>query len=394
MLLGVSGGIAAYKAARSPAAASRAGADVTVVMTASADRFVGADTFAALTGKPVHTVAVGAARHGPARRLAHEADVAVVAPATANVLAKLAHGLADDLLTVDAARGRLPARDRARHAHRDVGAPGDPRQRRDARRARASGSSGPVSGPLAHGDEGMGRLAEPEDIVAAVEAAARARAGPRRDAASSSPPGPTHEPLDPVRFIGNRSSGKMGVALAAEAVARGADVHAGRSGPGIGRAAGRRATSCASTTAEEMRAPSCAEVAGGRRRRDGRRRRRLPSRSAVAEQAQEGVGRARARPRADARHPARAGRAPRRRPVLVGFAAETADLEAAGRQQARGEAPRPHRRERGGREPAPGSASDTNDAMILAADGADEPLADVDEARARRARSATGSRSS
>ena len=136
VLLGITGGVAAYKSAHLARLLTAAGAEVTVVMTESATRFVGPDTFAALTGRPVHTSLWERPGEVLHVRLAHEADLAIVAPATANLLAKLAHGLADDLLTSTLLEYARTAGDRARDAHRDVGAPRDPRQRRDARGAR------------------------------------------------------------------------------------------------------------------------------------------------------------------------------------------------------------------------------------------------------------------
>ena len=146
-------------------------------------------------------------------RLAHEADVAVVAPATANVLAKLAHGLADDLLSGDAARGDVPAGPRARDALRDVGASGDPSATCELLRSRGATIVGPATGPLAHGDEGVGRLAEPEDVVAAVRsvlATARPRGSSTADHvgadARADRPGPIRrEPLH--RQDGRRARG-------------------------------------------------------------------------------------------------------------------------------------------------------------------------------------------
>ena len=133
-----------------------AGADVTVVMTEAATRFVGPDTFAALTGNPVHTSLWERPGEVLHVRLAHEADLVVVAPATANLLARLAHGAADDLLTVDAPRVRRTARRGARDAHGHVEHPAT-RANVAALEARGVRFVGPVEGALAHGDEGMGR---------------------------------------------------------------------------------------------------------------------------------------------------------------------------------------------------------------------------------------------
>ena len=191
-------------------------------MTENATRFIGPDTFSALTGEPAHTSLWERPGEVLHVRLAREADVAVVVPATANVLAKLAHGLADDLLSATLAGGDVSVGDRARDALGDVGAPRDPQANVGILAERGVTFVGPATGPLAHGDEGIGRLAEPEDVVAAVRGAlAPDDLAGRRVLVTS---GPTHEPIDPVRFLGNRSTGKMGAALAAEALGRGAAV--------------------------------------------------------------------------------------------------------------------------------------------------------------------------
>ena len=222
VLLGVTGGIAAYKACVLTRLLTQAGAAVQVVMTPSATRFVGTDTFAALSGRPTYTQVweePGSVLHV---RLARGADVAVVAPATANVIAKLSGGIADDLLTSTLLEATCPL----------VVAPAmhsgmweHPATQANVRALEERGTVvvGPASGRLAAGDEGVGRMAEPEDILAAVEeAASRGRdlAG-RRIVVTA---GPTWEPIDPVRFVGNRSTGRMGFAVAREAFARGADV--------------------------------------------------------------------------------------------------------------------------------------------------------------------------
>jgi len=222
VLLGVTGGIAAYKACVLTRLLTQAGAAVQVVMTPSATRFVGTDTFAALSGRPTYTEVweePGSVLHV---RLARGADVAVVAPATANVIAKLSGGIADDLLTSTLLEATCPL----------VVAPAmhsgmweHPATQANVRALEERGTVvvGPARGPLAAGDEGVGRMAEPEEILASVEeAASRGRdlAG-RRIVVTA---GPTWEPIDPVRFVGNRSTGRMGFAVAREAFARGADV--------------------------------------------------------------------------------------------------------------------------------------------------------------------------
>jgi phosphopantothenoylcysteine decarboxylase/phosphopantothenate--cysteine ligase len=189
-------------------------------MTESATRFVGPDTFAALTGRPVHTSLWERPGEVLHVRLAHEADVAVVAPATANVLARLANGIADDLLTSTLLEATCPLV-LAPAMHSGMWNAAATRRNVERLSERAM-LVGPTEGSLAHGDAGIGRMAEPEDVFAAVLGSIRpADLDGRRIVVTA---GPTHEPLDPVRFLGNRSSGRMGVAIAAEAASRGADV--------------------------------------------------------------------------------------------------------------------------------------------------------------------------
>jgi phosphopantothenoylcysteine decarboxylase/phosphopantothenate--cysteine ligase len=231
VLLGVTGGIAAYKSAILARLLRGAGAEVTCVLTEAATRFVGADTFSGLTGRPAFTTLWERPGEVLHVRLAHEAEVAIVAPCTANMLAKLAHGLADDLLTSTLLEygGPLVV---APAMHTGMWTSRATQANVAALRERGVRIAGPATGPLAHGDEGPGRMAEPDELFdAVVEAAAEepiqtttrtwdALAGKRVLVTA----GPTHEPIDPVRFVGNRSSGKMGVAIAAEAHARGAHV--------------------------------------------------------------------------------------------------------------------------------------------------------------------------
>ena len=224
VLLGVTGGIAAYKSAHLTRLLTSAGAVVTVVMSESATRFVGPDTFAALTGRPALTSLWERPGEVVHVRLAHETDLEVVAPATANVIAKLAAGIADDLLTSTLLeyRGPLaiaPAMHTGMWEHPATS--GNVQILRD----RGVRIAGPVAGPLAHGDEGMGRMAEPDAIV--EEAIAALTSGSPSDLAGRLvvvTAGPTYEAIDPVRFIGNHSSGIMGVAVASEAARRGAQV--------------------------------------------------------------------------------------------------------------------------------------------------------------------------
>ncbi len=215
ILLGVTGGIAAYKACTLVRLLVRAGHDVHPVVTAGAERFVTAETFRALARVPVST--------SPYPHL-EPFDLLVVAPLTANTLARLAHGLADDLLT-EAALAHAgpvlvaPAMNARMWEH--------PATRRNAETLRARGVElvGPAEGELAEGEVGQGRMAEAAEIAARIEELLGAPAGGalrgRRVLVSA---GGTREPLDAVRFVGNRSSGRMGVALAEEARSRGADV--------------------------------------------------------------------------------------------------------------------------------------------------------------------------
>jgi phosphopantothenoylcysteine decarboxylase/phosphopantothenate--cysteine ligase len=226
ILLGVTGGIAAYKSAHLARLLTGAGAELQVVMTPAATRFVGPATFAAISRRPVHSDVFERTDVVLHVRLAHQAELAVVAPATANVLAKLSLGLADDLLTsvLLEATGPLvvaPAMHSGMWQH--------PATQANVRTLAERGAVvvGPATGPLAAGDEGVGRMAEPEEIFAAVARALGAAGGPVRDLAGHRilvTAGPTWEPIDPVRFVGNRSTGKMGYRVAAEAARRGARV--------------------------------------------------------------------------------------------------------------------------------------------------------------------------
>jgi phosphopantothenoylcysteine decarboxylase / phosphopantothenate---cysteine ligase len=235
VLLGVSGGIAAYKAAELARELQRAGAEVQALVTESGERMVSRATFAALTGRPVPA----SVWEDPAAvthvALARWGQVLVVAPATAHTLARLAVGLADDLLGAVALAfpGPVvvaPAMHTEMWQHPATRANLETLERRGARVVP------PASGPLTSGDVGPGRLAELEDLVAGVAAALGADApGPRAAAAGGRglagarllvSLGGTREPLDPVRYLGNRSSGRMGAAIAAEALARGAQVTA------------------------------------------------------------------------------------------------------------------------------------------------------------------------
>jgi phosphopantothenoylcysteine decarboxylase/phosphopantothenate--cysteine ligase len=219
VLLGVTGGIAAYKACEVCRLLVKGGHDVVPLVTPGAERFVSAETFRALARRPPgEDVFLHLTR----------ADLLLVAPCTANTLAKLAHGLADNPLTEAALAHRgpvlvAPAMNPRMWAH--------PATRANAETLRGRGVVlvGPDEGETAEGDLGVGRMAEPVEIVRAAEellvgSGGEAGAGPLAGKRVLVSAGGTREPLDSVRFVGNRSSGRMGVALAAEARRRGARV--------------------------------------------------------------------------------------------------------------------------------------------------------------------------
>ena len=223
IVLGITGGIASYKAAWLARLLTKAGAEVDVVMTAAAREFVGPITFEALTGRPVHTDLIAAGKALDHIALARAAHAIVVAPATADFMARAAHGRADDLLAAcllagDAPVLIVPAMNDRMWAHRQTA--------RNADHLRELGYHllEPVVGALAAGEgSGEGRMPEPETIFAHV---GRLLDGDgllrgRRVVVTA---GPTREPIDPVRFLSNHSTGKMGVAVAAAAWRRGADV--------------------------------------------------------------------------------------------------------------------------------------------------------------------------
>jgi phosphopantothenoylcysteine decarboxylase/phosphopantothenate--cysteine ligase len=240
LLLGVSGGIAAYKALEAARLAVTAGHAVRVIQTPSSQRFVGPDSFEAIVGAPVlcsewEPDPLRGAFPGdpePARvpishlALAQRADIYLIAPATANTLAKLAHGHADNLLTAAALAADCPVLVAPAMNDRMYGHPAT--QANIALLAeRGVVIIGPGEGQLAsHGEHGVGRLSEPAQLLEAVEAVlASSSAGPTwagiRVLVTA---GGTREPIDSVRYIGNRSSGRMGVALASRAARRGAQV--------------------------------------------------------------------------------------------------------------------------------------------------------------------------
>ena len=222
--LGVSGGIGAYKAVEVARGLQKRGHDVVAVMTHSATKFVGPVTFEAITQRRVITdqFEVGANADIEHIALASTIDLLLVAPATANVIGKFANGIADDFLSTlyTATRAPVliaPAMNTNMFEHEAV------RRNIDTLAARGVRFVDPGEGYLACGWIGKGRLAEPEAIVAAADAVLRPD-GPLRGQRLLITAGPTYEDFDPVRFIGNRSSGRMGYAIAAEAARRGAEV--------------------------------------------------------------------------------------------------------------------------------------------------------------------------
>jgi phosphopantothenoylcysteine decarboxylase / phosphopantothenate---cysteine ligase len=222
--LGVTGGIGAYKAVEVARGLQKLGHEVVAVMTSSATRFVGPITFEAITRRRVITdqFEPGANAEIEHIALASTIDLLLIAPATANVIGKLANGIADDFLATLYVATRAPvlmapAMNTQMFEHEAV------RRNLDTLASRGVKFVEPGSGYLACGWIGKGRLAETDDIVAAAEAMLRPE-GPLRGRRVLVTAGPTFEDVDPVRYIGNRSSGRMGFALAAEASRRGAEV--------------------------------------------------------------------------------------------------------------------------------------------------------------------------
>jgi phosphopantothenoylcysteine decarboxylase/phosphopantothenate--cysteine ligase len=238
LLIGVTGSVAAYKALETARLAVTAGHSVRVIQTPTSERFVGAASFAAITGAPVlrsefdQDPARGAYPGEPPGdwtpishlALVERADVFLIAPASANTIAKLAAGMADSLVTTAALAAACPV----------VVAPAmnnrmylNPATQANVALLRRRGLTvlEPGSGPLAsRGEQGVGRLPEPAELLAAVEAAILTAPGPWQGLRVLISAGGTREPIDAVRFIGNHSSGRMGYALARQARARGADV--------------------------------------------------------------------------------------------------------------------------------------------------------------------------
>lgn len=224
IVLGVGGGVAAYKVAALLRLLTEAGHDVRVVPTRAALGFVGAPTWAALSGHPVHSEVWDDVHEVPHVSIGRQADLVVVAPATADLLARAAHGLADDLLTNTLLTARCPVL-MAPAMHTEMWLHPATQDNVATLRARGVEVLDPASGRLTGADTGPGRLPEPPEIFAAALRLLERRPGAdlagRHVVVSA---GGTREHLDPVRFLGNRSSGRQGYALATTARARGAEV--------------------------------------------------------------------------------------------------------------------------------------------------------------------------
>ncbi len=329
VVFGVSGGIAAYKAAEVARGLVKRGAEVQVAMTRGAREFVSPLTFSVLSGREVHTEVWGTG-HEPTVdhvALADWSDLLLVAPATAHTLGKFAAGLADDFLSTYflAHQGPVllaPAMETRMWEHPAV------RANIDTLEARGARLVGPESGPLASGHDGLGRMAEPETIV---EQALRLALG-RRDLEGLRllvTAGPTREHIDPIRFVSNRSSGRMGYALAEAARDRGARVTLLAGPSGLARPGGVRVLPF--ETADELHArlltefPECDGLAMAAAVADF-----IPEGSPERLHRSEGARTLRLAPGRDlleSLKPLRRGQ------TVVAFAAETGDFEERGRRK-------------------------------------------------------------
>ena len=371
ILLGVSGGIASYKSAWLARLLSKAGAEVDVVMTPAAQEFIGAITFEALTGRPVHTGLFDQGRALDHIKLAREADAVVIAPATADLMARAAAGQADTLLTAallatEAPVLVVPAMNDRMWAHAQT--------QRNVAHLRELGYRvlEPDEGMLAAGEgHGPGRMPEPETIFAHAGRLLEAR-GPLAGRRIVVTAGPTREAVDPVRYISNHSSGKMGVALAQAAWRRGADVALVAGPLGVAAPVGPRLRSVETT--EEMAAAVSDELA----RADALIMAAAPADFRPAQRADRKIKKSDGAPApialaktTDILAATRASRRPGA--VVVGFALETHDVLAYGREKlaAKGldlivvnDAT----------EPGAGFGVDTNRVTIIARDGREEAL--------------------
>jgi phosphopantothenoylcysteine decarboxylase/phosphopantothenate--cysteine ligase len=337
LALGVTGSIAAYKAVEVARLCLKEGARVLPVLTRSATRFVGAVTFSGITGESVAEDMWDADFAGERHvALAKEADLVAVVPATADVLARFAQGRADDLLSalVLCARGPVlaaPAMHPRMWEH-----PATARNVAELLRQGRITFAGPVNGVVASGESGVGRMAEPEAIVEAIVRAFVPRDLKGRRIVVTA--GPTVEDLDPVRFIGNRSTGKMGFAIAERAAARGAEVILVAGPVAVPPPAGARRVDVRS--ALQLRDALWAALGEDLSAADALIMTAAVADYRAAEVSAQKTKKAGERIRVElVRNPdllaeVGARRAARRRPVLVGFAVETGD-EAALRAYAR-----------------------------------------------------------
>lgn len=237
IVVGVSGGVAAFKAASLIRSLSRSGHDIRVIPTPASEHFIGRTTWQALSGNPVHTGVFDAG--GPDHvEIARHADLIVVAPATADFIARMKAGMADDLLTTTVLASTAPVLI-APAMHTAMWKNPATQDNIESLRNRGVHIIGPTNGALSSGDSGYGRMVEPEDIAQA--ALKLLGAGTQESALQSVSTeamnsdltgvslvitaGGTHEPIDPVRFLGNHSTGRQGIELARAGAARGAQVH-------------------------------------------------------------------------------------------------------------------------------------------------------------------------
>ena len=333
VLLGVTGGIGAYKAALLARSLVGAGAVVDVVLTRGASSFVGAATFEGITGRSVRHDVWEDIPHETHVALGRAAEVAVVYPATAHTLARLAAGLADDLLTTTLLAARCPLV-LAPAMHTEMWQHPATRDNVAVLEQRGAVLVGPDDGPLMGGDSGPGRLAAPEDVLAALRAAVAEGAATPGDLSGVDvlvTAGGTREPIDPVRYLGNRSSGRMGFAVAAAASARGARVVlvAGPSDlptpPGVTRV--DVTTALQMHAAVTSRAGEADVILKAAAVADFR-----PAETAASKLKKErGAPKLELVPNPDILAELGASRGDAVRPILVGFAAETDDVEANGR---------------------------------------------------------------
>ncbi len=306
VILGVSAGIAAYKACELLRLLTESGYDVRVVPTPEALSFVGAATWAALSGQPVTASVLDDVEQVPHVRLGREAELVLVAPATADLMARAAAGRADDLLTAILLTARCPVVF-APAMHTEMWEHPATQANAAILRSRGVLVLEPASGRLTGADSGPGRLPEPAEIFAvALRVLARGSAALPSDLAGRRvliSAGGTREELDPVRFLGNWSSGRQGYALAATAAARGAEVTLVAANTDLPDPAGARVLRVVS--ALQLREAMLAAAPGGRRDRDDRRGGRLPAGRTVRAEDQEGRCRAGAyRAGRESRHPA------------------------------------------------------------------------------------------